>query len=220
MLSCGSEQSSKVINAGKVNDHINDDTTELIEPPVFDDADYDTTKWTELTKANGFVIDIKYATKDNFVKEVIYPCGRCFVKPAVARALFDVRDELKTVTYKLKMFDCYRPRAAQYKLWEKVPNPDYVAPPKEGSMHNRGVAVDLTITDKFGNEFDMGTPYDFFGPTAHHDNFDHPKEVLSKRKKLKTIMETHGFQSIRTEWWHYSFKGVSFPLDNWQWPCN
>src|SRR5687768_2522089 len=85
--------------------------------------DYDTTQWTELTTRNGYVIDIKYATDDNFVKEAVYPCGRCFLKPTVARKIALIRDELKKEGYKLKMFDCYRPRPVQYKLWEKVPNP-------------------------------------------------------------------------------------------------
>ena len=182
--------------------------------------DYDTTQWTELTAKDGYVIDIKYATDDNFVKEAVYPCGRCFLKPSVARSIASVRDELKREGYKLKMFDCYRPRPVQYKLWKKVPNPDYVAPPTEGSMHNRGVAVDLTITDMSGKELDMGTGYDFFGPEAHLDYTKHPKNVLDNRAKLKSIMEKHGFNSIRTEWWHYSQTRVSYPLADWQWPCD
>jgi len=182
-------------------------------------VDYDTTLWTELTSDDGYFIDIKYATTDNFVKEAIYPCGRCFLKHSVALALMSVRDDLKNEGYKLKLFDCYRPRPAQYILWEKVPNPDYVAPPSEGSMHNRGVAIDLTLSDRFGKELDMGTPYDYFGPEAHHDYTLFPQKILSLRKKLKSTMETHGFQSIRTEWWHYSYTIGSYPLEDWQWPC-
>jgi len=210
MLSCNTEPSTKTASSPAPVQKIAMD----------EQIDYDTTQWTEISEHDGFIIDIKYATTDNFVKEVIYPCGRCFLKPAVAQALFHVRDELKNDGYKLRLFDCYRPRPAQYKLWEKVPNPDYVAPPKEGSMHNRGVAIDLTLTDKFGKELDLGTPYDFFGPKAHHDNYDHSKQVLGLRQKLKSTMETHGFQSIRTEWWHYSFTKGSYPLFDWQWPCD
>jgi D-alanyl-D-alanine dipeptidase len=181
--------------------------------------DYDTTKWKELTASDGFVIDIKYATTDNFVKEKIYPCARFFLRPKVADALLLVNKELKTQGYRLKLFDGYRPRPAQQNLWDKVPDPNYVAPPSKGSMHNRGVAVDLTITDMTGKEFNMGTPYDFFGPQAHHDYTNLPKEVLQIRTKLKAVMEKHGFQSIRTEWWHYSFATGSYPLDDWQWRC-
>lgn len=182
-------------------------------------VDYDTLHWTEIKTEDGFVIDIKYATTDNFVKEVIYPCGRMFLRPIVANALFKIRDELLPQKYKLKLFDGYRPRPAQQILWDKVPNPDYVAPPSEGSMHNRGVAIDLTLSDLKGNEIDMGTPYDFFGPEAHHDYVRLSPEILALRLKLKTIMESHGFQAIRTEWWHYSFTKGTYPLDDWQWKC-
>jgi D-alanyl-D-alanine dipeptidase len=86
-------------------------------------------------------------------------------------------------------------------------------------MHNRGAAIDLTLADPDGKEIDMGTPYDFFGPEAHHDYTKLPSEILGHRQKLKTVMEKHGFQSIRTEWWHYSYTRASYPLDQWQWNC-
>jgi D-alanyl-D-alanine dipeptidase len=176
-------------------------------------------EWKELTEKDGFILDIKYATKDNFIKEAVYPCGRCYLRTSVANALIKANKKLESQGYRLKLFDCYRPRSAQYKLWEKVPNPSYVANPDKGSMHNRGSAVDLTFADSKGNEVDMGTPYDFFGEKAHHDCTNLPSAVLSQRQKLKSLMEDFGFRSIRTEWWHYSFTGQSFPLDNWQWPC-
>jgi D-alanyl-D-alanine dipeptidase len=181
--------------------------------------DYDTTAWTELTPDKDFYIDIRYATTDNFVHEVIYPCGRCFLKPGAARALMGIRDELKQKGYRIKLFDCYRPGPAQQKLWDKVPDPDYVANPAEGSMHNRGVAVDLTLTDLQGKDLDMGTAYDFFGPEAHHDYAQHPEAIRKNRLILKNAMEAAGFQSIRTEWWHYSYGGIFPPIESWQWPC-
>ena len=182
-------------------------------------ADYDTTRWTEIVSGDGYTLDIKYATTDNFVDEVIYPCGRFFLRPDVAEALEKVKMELKKQGYGLILFDGYRPRAAQQMLWDKVSNPNYVAPPSEGSMHNRGVAIDLSLTDSKGDEIDMGTPYDFFGPAAHHDFPDHTAEVLALRQLLKSVMESYGFQSIRTEWWHYSHTAATYPLDDWQWPC-
>lgn len=87
-------------------------------------------------------------------------------------------------------------------------------------MHNRGVAVDLTVTDKSGKEFDMGTTYDFFGPQAHHDYTKHDKTILDNRTLLKSMMEKNGFASIRTEWWHYSLVSGSYKLEDWQWSCN
>jgi D-alanyl-D-alanine dipeptidase len=190
------------------------------ETAIVYEVDHDTTRWKELTDRDGYFIDIKYATTDNFVGEVIYPCGKCYLVPAAARALQNVKFELYKKGYGLKLFDCYRPRPAQYKLWEKVPNPNYVARPSEGSMHNRGVAIDLTITDQQGREIDMGTPYDFFGPEAHHDYKGHDKKVNDMRTLLKSTMEKHGFASIRTEWWHYSLASGKYPLEDWEWKCN
>jgi D-alanyl-D-alanine dipeptidase len=190
-------------------------------PVVVDetDIDYNSSEWTELTTKDNVTIDIRYATSNNFVKEPIYPCGRCFLKPDVADALKKVNQVLITKGYKLKLFDCYRPSPAQQKLWDKVPNPDYVARPSEGSMHSRGSAVDLTMTDLEGNEIYMGTTYDFFGPEAHQDFINLPQPILSNRLILKSAMEGAGFQAIRTEWWHFSFgKGLP-PLADWQWTC-
>jgi D-alanyl-D-alanine dipeptidase len=181
--------------------------------------DFDTTLWTELKAQDGYLIDIKYATKDNFVKEVIYPCARMFLRPEVAIALAKVNAALLSKGYKLKLFDGYRPKPAQQKLWDKVPDRNYVAPPWEGSMHNRGVAIDLTLADLQGKEIDMGTPYDFFGPRAHRDFQELPEQILKHRQLLRSVMESHGFQSIRTEWWHYSYTKGSYPLDDWQWAC-
>jgi D-alanyl-D-alanine dipeptidase len=180
--------------------------------------DFDTTSWQEMTNGNGFYLDIKYATTENFTGAVIYPCGRFFLRPVAAHALIHVRDELQEHGYGLKLFDGYRPQSAQQKLWDKVPNKNYVAPPSTGSMHSRGIAVDLTLADSKGNEMNMGTPYDFFGPEAHRDFTDLAPEILSRRKLLRRMMEKHGFQSIRTEWWHFSFV-ASYPLDEWQWTC-
>jgi D-alanyl-D-alanine dipeptidase len=107
----------------------------------------------------------------------------------------------------------------QWELWRKVPNPNYVADPRKGSMHNRGSAVDLTIVDAEGNELDMGTDFDYFGKEGHHDYTGLPKEVLENRKLLKEIMGKYGFRWIRTEWWHYSYKPKSYALSDVLWHC-
>jgi len=183
------------------------------------DIDYNSALWTELTVKDNFAIDIRYATANNFVKEPIYPCGRCFLRPNVAEALKNVNAALNKQGYKLKLFDCYRPSPAQQILWNKVPNPNYVARPSEGSMHSRGSAIDLTMTDLNGNEIDMGTTYDFFGPEAHQDYTDLPQPILSNRHLLKEAMEAEGFNITRTEWWHFSYGKGMPPLSDWQWPC-
>ncbi len=170
--------------------------------------------------ASDIRLDIRYATTDNFTKAKIYDCPECLLRPAAAKALVKVHRSLQEQGYGgLKMFDCYRPRPYQQRLWDKVPNPDYVTPPAKGSMHSRGAAVDLTIVDKNGKELDMGTAYDFFGKEAHYDYTKLPQKVLDNRKLLRTVMETAGFEGIRTEWWHFSYRTGKFELSDYLWPC-
>jgi zinc D-Ala-D-Ala dipeptidase len=170
--------------------------------------------------ASDIKIDIRYATKNNFTKAQIYDCPKCLLRPAAATALVKVHEALKKQGYGgLKMFDCYRPRPYQQRLWDKVPNPDYVTPPAKGSMHSRGAAVDLTVVDKNGKELDMGTEYDFFGEKAHFDHLDLPEKVLTNRRMLRSAMEAAGFEGIRTEWWHFSYRTGKYDLSDYLWPC-
>ncbi len=177
--------------------------------------------WTELVElAPDIQLDLRYATENNFVESQMYECGRCYLRPEVALAVAAAHEDLKTRGYGgLKFFDCYRPRPIQWELWKKIPNPQYVADPRKGSMHNRGAAVDLTIVDVNGNELDMGTDFDFFGKPAYHDYTDLPQEVLDNRQLLKSVMDEYGFRSVRTEWWHYSYRPVSYPLSDMMWEC-
>ncbi|MBK9733958.1 MAG: D-alanyl-D-alanine dipeptidase [Saprospiraceae bacterium] len=172
------------------------------------------------TDASGILLDIRYATTNNFTKKQIYDCPRCFMRPEATAKLIQIHAELnKKYGYGLKVFDCFRPRPYQQRLWDIVPDPSYVTPPEKGSMHSRGLAVDLTIVDKNGNELDMGTGFDFFGPEAHQDYSKLPADIIKNRFLLKSTMEAYGFSSIRTEWWHYSLNGFSYGLDKWVWSC-
>jgi zinc D-Ala-D-Ala dipeptidase len=183
--------------------------------------DYDTKKWTELTELdNSINIDIRYATANNFVKAKMYDCGRCFLRPEAAKAVAKAHKVLKDKGYGgFKMFDCYRPKPYQQRLWDKVPDDRYVTPPWKGSQHTRGLAVDLTIVDKNGNELDMGTPFDTFSEKAHSTYQDLPKSVLENRKLLRGVLEDVGFKGIRTEWWHFSYQNAKYGLSDWVWKC-
>ena len=184
-------------------------------------TDYDTKQWTELTTLdNTIALDLRYATTDNFVKAKMYDCGRCFLRPEAAKAIAKAHKILKTKGLGgLKMFDCYRPRPYQRRLWDKMPNSNYVTPPWKGSQHTRGLAADLTIIDKEGKELDMGTPFDTFSEKAHSDSKDLPKQVLENRKILRGVMESVGFKGIRTEWWHFSYTMKGYELSDWVWKC-
>ena len=167
----------------------------------------------------SILLDIRYATANNFTKSKIYDCPNCLLRPEAAAAIVQAHQILKKKGLGLKMFDCYRPRPYQQRLWDKVPNADYVTPPAKGSMHSRGAAVDLTIVDGNGRELDMGTPYDYFGVAAHTDHTDLPAKVLANRKLLRETLEAVGFKGIRTEWWHFSYQSKTFPFSDYVWPC-
>ncbi len=167
-----------------------------------------------------FAYDLRYATDNNFLKTQVYDCAECYVRVKTAKALIQASEEFLDKGVKIKFFDCYRPNAVQFLMWKIVPNPQYVANPVKGSIHNKGGAVDITLVDLEGNELDMGTDFDFFGKRAYHDNLDLPQEVLDNRKLLKETMERHGFWSIRTEWWHYNLSaGSNDKVANFKWPC-
>jgi zinc D-Ala-D-Ala dipeptidase len=186
-----------------------------------DTSDFGKQDWVNIAEYEpSILIDIKYATPDNFTKKQIYDCPQCLLRPAVAKALVAAHKELKKQGYGLKMFDCYRPGPYQQRLWDAVPDENYVAHPSKGSMHSRGVAVDLTLVDANGKEVEMGTPYDFFGPEAHTAYTNLPATTLANRRLLKQSLENQGFNAIKYEWWHYNFRKKEYPLSNYVWPCN
>ena len=182
--------------------------------------DYDTTQWTDLNHLDSsIIIEMRYASTNNFVKEKMYNCSRCFLRPQVAKQIVAAHEMLREGGLGLKMLDCFRPRPIQQKLWDKFEDPRYVTPPSKGSMHNRGAAVDLTIVDKDGKQLDMGTPFDYFGKEAHHAYTNLSKEVLANRKLLKETMAEVGLKPITTEWWHYSYQSKSYELSDMLWNC-
>lgn len=170
--------------------------------------------------STDFVYDLKYATNDNFLKSKVYDCAECYLRLKTIKSLIKANNKFIKLGYKIKLFDCYRPLDIQRKMWEIVSNPDYVANPKKGSIHNRGGAVDLTLEDEFGNQLDMGTDFDFFGEAASHNFKQLPQMVIKNRKLLKKIMTKNGFKTFESEWWHYNLKAATKDnLANFKWKC-
>ena len=170
--------------------------------------------------SDDFVFDMKYATPDNFLKQAVYDCGECYLRKSTAKALVKANEEFKSLGYRIKLFDCYRPLSVQKKMWKILPGTHYVANPAKGSKHNRGAAVDLTLVDAQGKELDMGTPFDFFGKKAHHTCMTLPKKVLENRKLLKDVLNKYNFKSIFSEWWHYEYRPeMQSKVEDFQWQC-
>lgn len=152
-------------------------------------------------------LDIRYATPNNFTGVAVYDQPLCLLRPEVARRLDRVQRDLESRGLGLKVYDCYRPLSIQKKFWSLVPDERYVANPAKGSRHNRGAAVDLTLVDARGRELPMPTGYDDFTPRAHRDFKDLPAEAIRNRELLEQVMQSHGFEPLPSEWWHFDAQG-------------
>ncbi|WP_339751457.1 M15 family metallopeptidase [Algoriphagus aquimarinus] len=168
----------------------------------------------------GIMVELKYSTTDNFFKQDVYgDLTKAFLQPEVAERLKKAQEMLQVENpgYTLLVYDGVRPSSVQQILWDNLDKPDslkplYVADPKKGSLHNFGVAVDLTIFDtKADSTLDMGTSYDYFGYPAYPDR---EKQMLSEGKLtraqianrdiLRKVMTANGFSGIGSEWWHFN----------------
>lgn len=168
----------------------------------------------------GIAIDLRYTTTDNFVGIDLYgDLDKVFMRKEAAEKLKKAQSLLQEERsgYSLLVFDGARPFRVQQLMWDSlhIPNKrNYLAPPSEGSVHNYGCAVDLSIADSLGNELDMGTPYDFFGNEAQ-PKYEATMLAQGKltpaqhanRLLLRRTMKKAGFFDIHTEWWHFNAFG-------------
>lgn len=173
-----------------------------------------------LTLDSTFVLDMRYATDSNFLKARVYDCDQCLLRAVVAKALVKVQQSLADKGYRIKLYDCYRPLDIQKRMWKIMPDDRYVGNPYgNGSVHNKGAAVDLTLVDAQGHELDMGTGFDHFGREAHHAYWNLSPQVLENRRLLKQSMENGGFLPITSEWWHYFYKKNRYSIGNFKPSC-
>ena len=154
------------------------------------------------------VLDIRYATTNNFMHRRMYQQAKAYARLPVVKALQQVEADLKTRGLGLKIYDAYRPYSVTVKFYQMTSDTNFVADPRKGSKHNRGCAVDLSLIDlKTGKELDMPTGFDSFSRKAAANYPTLSKQQLDNRELLKTIMQAHGFKVLSTEWWHYDFNG-------------
>ena len=125
----------------------------------------------EITAAEFDVdISLEYATSANFTGEPIYQNAICYLHQEASVALSKAIQTAANVGCRLRIYDAFRPSEAQWILWDHTPDPSFLADPKRGSPHSRGVAIDLTLTDLTGTPLEMGTPFDAFTDKSHHGN--------------------------------------------------
>lgn len=181
----------------------------------------DTGDWAEIKMDTlGMVNKMAYADTANFMKQKIYPCARCFLRPEVAEALEKANTLANAKNLKLVIFDCYRPYGYQQKMYEIVNNPKYVAPPGKGSNHNRGAAVDLSLADENGNLLDMGNEFDDFSSLSHYISDKILEKAQNNRKLLRGIMTEAGFMPYDNEWWHFDYRKKKYETSDFRWECN
>lgn len=167
-----------------------------------------------VTRIPDVVIDLRYATPDNFMGKAVYPPdARCLLLDKSLRQLEAASKVLRAKGFRLRLYDCYRPHHVQWELWKVLPKPGYVADPKTGSNHNRGGAIDLGLVTLDGGPVEFPSPYDFFGPAAHHGFDGGTPTARANRETLKGAMTSAGFTINKMEWWHYDLPDAKkFPL--------
>jgi len=173
-------------------------------------------EFVDLATIEGVAVDLKYASTSNVLGENIYGGFKtALMRREGARMLAQAASRLRADRpgYSLLIFDALRPRSIQRLFWSKVkgtPFQKYVADPEKGSIHNFGMALDITAVDETGHELDMGTAYDDFTqlaqPRTEKDNLARgllSAQQAANRLILRSAMESAGFIQNPIEWWHY-----------------
>jgi D-alanyl-D-alanine dipeptidase len=165
-------------------------------------------KKLQALEGERFIVDLRYNTDDNFLKTNVYKAfqlDHCYVHPDLYAVLQKLEPKLKEKGVKLVFWDCFRPLKVQQAMWKIVPDSRYVANPKVGSNHNRGVAVDVTLAKEDGTPLPMPTPFDDFTAKAspNYTCKSEEKEKCENRDLLKKLMTESGLTILNSEWWHF-----------------
>ena len=164
------------------------------------------TGFTNIQKLDPeIIVDLKYATPDNFTGKVVYDFQTAIARTGTAKKLAHASKLVKDQGYRLKIWDAYRPFAAQEKLWQVCPNPRYVANPANGmKAHNLGGTIDMTLVTFAGNEVEMPTAFDDFSLKADRDYSDVSETAEENASMMESGMAESGFRGYAGEWWDYS----------------
>lgn len=173
----------------------------------------------ELTKLDSTIkLDIRYASDNNFMGTPFYSEARAFLQKPAAEALVRAHRKLEKSGYGIIIHDGYRPWYVTKMFWEGTPpdKRDFVANPAEGSRHNRGCAVDLSLYDlKTGEEVQMPSGYDEMSSRSYPNYMGGTPEQTKRRDLLRSAMESEGFTVFKFEWWHFDYKDWKrYPIMN------
>lgn len=163
-------------------------------------------------------LDIRYATRNNFLGRPVYKESRAFLQKPAAEALVRAHQRLRPQGYGIVVFDGYRPWAVTKIFWDVTPQDKkiFVADPNQGSRHNRGCAVDLSMYElSTGKIVQMPSEYDEMTERAHINYACATPETKRLREMLRSAMEAEGFAVYEPEWWHYDYKDwKEYPILN------
>ena len=158
-------------------------------------------------------IDLRYATPDNFTGKTIYDHPVAYLHQDALAALARAAELAAAQGLRLRVLDAYRPAAAQWRLWAVLPDPQFVADPRLGSIHTRGVAVDLTLCEASGVALDMGTAFDEMTEQSFHGATGIAVAAQQHRCLLLGLMTLAGWTHHPCEWWHYNLSDTTrYPL--------
>jgi CubicO group peptidase (beta-lactamase class C family)/D-alanyl-D-alanine dipeptidase len=164
----------------------------------------------ELTKLDPTIkLEVRYATTNNFLSSVFYKQARAFLQRPAAEALVRAHQKLKEKGYGLLIHDGYRPWYVTKVFWDATPEAQhiFVANPANGSRHNRGCAVDLTLYDlQTGKPVEMVSTYDETTDRAYPDYPGGSTLQRWHRQLLRDAMEAEGFTVFEAEWWHFDYQ--------------
>lgn len=154
----------------------------------------------------GIAVELKYATEDNFTGKQIYEFTDAYLRYGTVKKLAAVQADLQEQGYGLKIWDGFRPVAAQFTLWEVYPDSRFVANPNVGySNHCRGNTVDVTLIDlDTGEELEMPTAFDEFSSLADRNYSDCTAEAAENARLMENLMQAWGFSPYWSEWWHFT----------------
>ncbi|HKE34596.1 MAG TPA: M15 family metallopeptidase [Candidatus Acidoferrum sp.] len=166
----------------------------------------------------GIHLDIRYATSNDFLGTPVYSQARAFLQRPAAEALLRVQHQVKPLGYGLLIHDAYRPWYVTKIFWDATPPEGkiFVANPTQGSRHNRGCAVDLTLYDlATGKPIEMPGTYDEMSPRSFPDYAGGTSLQRWHRDLLRRAMESEGFTVYEAEWWHFDYKDwKAYPILN------
>jgi len=206
-------------NSTKTNNNSIKTKIEIIKPDTLEQKLIDAGLVDVQKIDSSILIDLRYSTFNNFMNEDVYGnLNKVYLQPSVANDLKKANDYLHQLDSNLTLliFDGVRPRSVQQKMWDVLDMPinektKFVSNPKNGSIHNYGCAVDLTIATIDGKPLDMGASFDEIGKIAYprlEQQFlksgELTQQQVDNRKLLRKVMRNGGFYNIQTEWWHFN----------------